>query len=291
MIKRRVSQKPREVCQGTNPLKNIFIWMPSGTSKHYKTHLSSDICSSSVFQVCQPGPASSHYPLSHQSLYTPLLLKPSIGLPVTQWLRICLPMQGTRVRLVWEDPTCRGATKPVSHNYWACASGACAAQPERPWQWEARAPRWRVVPARRNWRKPSHRNKDPTQPKINKFIKKKKPSIYSSFADLLTPLLWFLSTIPFSFFPSLSFFVLLQQPSWSFPSLVSVPHLSNWLTQYWQSNYTEAHSAQKIFIGSPLTIPLQLTPKVSRYWGSLWSEPDLPFQIYFPVFLFIQAKL
>ena len=37
---------------------------------------------------------------------------------VAQWLRICLPMQGTRVRaLVWEDPTCRGATKPVCHNY------------------------------------------------------------------------------------------------------------------------------------------------------------------------------
>ena len=37
---------------------------------------------------------------------------------VAQSLRICLPMQGTRVRtLVWEDPTCRGATRPVSHNY------------------------------------------------------------------------------------------------------------------------------------------------------------------------------
>ena len=37
---------------------------------------------------------------------------------VAQWLRICLPMQGTWVRaLVREDPTCRGATKPVSHNY------------------------------------------------------------------------------------------------------------------------------------------------------------------------------
>ena len=37
---------------------------------------------------------------------------------VEQWLRIRLPMQGTRVRvLVWEDPTCRGATRPVSHNY------------------------------------------------------------------------------------------------------------------------------------------------------------------------------
>ena len=30
--------------------------------------------------------------------------------------------EGTRVRaLVWEDPTCHGATKPVGHNYWACA--------------------------------------------------------------------------------------------------------------------------------------------------------------------------
>ena len=38
-------------------------------------------------------------------------------------------MQGTWVRaLVWEDPTCRGATRPMSHNYWACASGACAPQ-------------------------------------------------------------------------------------------------------------------------------------------------------------------
>ena len=37
---------------------------------------------------------------------------------VVQWLRVCLPMQGTRVRaLVWEDPTCRRATRPVSHNY------------------------------------------------------------------------------------------------------------------------------------------------------------------------------
>ena len=70
---------------------------------------------------------------------------------VAQWLRICLLMQGTRVRaLVWEDPTCRGAAGPVSHNYWACASGACAPQQERPRQWEARAPRGRVAPACHN---------------------------------------------------------------------------------------------------------------------------------------------
>ena len=37
---------------------------------------------------------------------------------VGQWLRIRLPMQGTRVQaLVREDPTCHGAIKPVRHNY------------------------------------------------------------------------------------------------------------------------------------------------------------------------------
>ena len=31
-------------------------------------------------------------------------------------------MQGTQVQaVVRKDPTCRGATKPVRHNYWACA--------------------------------------------------------------------------------------------------------------------------------------------------------------------------
>ena len=37
---------------------------------------------------------------------------------VVQWLKIHLSMQRTQVRaLVPEDPTCRGATKPTSHNY------------------------------------------------------------------------------------------------------------------------------------------------------------------------------
>ena len=41
---------------------------------------------------------------------------------VDQWWRICLPMQETRVRsLIWEDPTCLGASKPMSHNYRAWA--------------------------------------------------------------------------------------------------------------------------------------------------------------------------
>ena len=71
-------------------------------------------------------------------------------------------MQGTQVRaLVWEDPTCRGATKPVRHNYWArepqllsprattteaCAPRARAPQQEKPPQWEARAPQQKSSP-------------------------------------------------------------------------------------------------------------------------------------------------
>lgn len=36
---------------------------------------------------------------------------------VVQWMRSCLPMKGTWVlSLVWGDPTCHRATRPV-HNY------------------------------------------------------------------------------------------------------------------------------------------------------------------------------
>ena len=49
--------------------------------------------------------------------------KPSSGISlVVQGIGIRLPMQGTQLQsLVSEDPTCRGATKPVRHNYWAWA--------------------------------------------------------------------------------------------------------------------------------------------------------------------------
>ena len=87
-------------------------------------------------------------------------------------------MQGTQVQaLVREDPTCRGATKPVRYNYWACAlepeshnywahvpqllslhattteahaPRARAPQQEKPPQWEARAAQRRVAPTRCN---------------------------------------------------------------------------------------------------------------------------------------------
>ena len=87
-------------------------------------------------------------------------------------------MQGTQVRTqVQEDPTCRGATKPVRHNYWACTleptshkywaresqvlstrattteahvPRACAPQQEKPPQWEARALQRGAAPAHHN---------------------------------------------------------------------------------------------------------------------------------------------
>ena len=41
---------------------------------------------------------------------------------VARWIRIQLPVQGTRVQfLVQKDPTCCGATNPLHHKYGACA--------------------------------------------------------------------------------------------------------------------------------------------------------------------------
>ena len=50
-------------------------------------------------------------------------------------------MQGTRVRaLVREDATCRGATKPMRHNYRAHTPRARDPQQKKPLQWEVCAP-------------------------------------------------------------------------------------------------------------------------------------------------------
>ena len=85
-------------------------------------------------------------------------------------------MQGTQVQaLVREDPTCRGATKPVCHNYWAGALEpashnywACAPQLLKPTRLKP------VLCDKRSHlnEKPAHSNEGPTQRKINKFIKK-----------------------------------------------------------------------------------------------------------------------
>ena len=61
---------------------------------------------------------------------------------VVQWIRIHLPMQGTRVQpLVWEDSTCQAATVSAPLNYWAHAL-----EPTRHSYWNLHALR----PARHN---------------------------------------------------------------------------------------------------------------------------------------------
>ena len=83
-------------------------------------------------------------------------------------------MQGTQVpALVQEDSTCRGATKPVRHNYWACTLEpvshnywACALEPTSHNYWVL-APQLlkpaHLEPVLRNKRR--HRNEKPTHHK------------------------------------------------------------------------------------------------------------------------------
>ena len=89
-----------------------------------------------------------------------------------QLLSLC--SRAREPQLLSQHATTTEARAPKAH-----APRAHALQQEKPLQWEARAPQWRVAPARRNWRKPVRSNKDPMQPKTNKnknkFIKKKRP--------------------------------------------------------------------------------------------------------------------
>ena len=73
--------------------------------------------------LCNPGPSSEPQNLE-AGKKKKKLQKNEQGWTslMTQWVRICLPMQGTWVwSLIWEDPTCCRTTKPISHNHWACA--------------------------------------------------------------------------------------------------------------------------------------------------------------------------
>ena len=104
---------------------------------------------------------------------------------------MCMPMQETQVRpLVWEDPTCHRATKPMHHNYWACTlepedhnygahmpqlpncmcSRAWAPQQEKPPQREATTERSPCITAREEAplataRESPHSNRDPVRQK------------------------------------------------------------------------------------------------------------------------------
>ena len=123
-------------------------------------------------------------------------------------------MQETRVQsLVWEDPICRGATKPMHHNCWDCAielgghnyrayepqllepafPRAHDLRQEKPPQWEACRPQQRAAPAHHNSRKACTARR--IQHSQNKQIKKKKKILrksntmqYLSFSVWLTSL-------------------------------------------------------------------------------------------------------
>ena len=83
---------------------------------------------------------------------------------VAQWLRIHLPMQGTRVwYLVREDPICHGATKPMHHNYWGPCTETTEARAHVPQllslsaaTTDAHTPRARAL----QLEKPMHHNKE-----------------------------------------------------------------------------------------------------------------------------------
>ena len=92
-----------------------------------------------------------------------------------QGLRICLPMQGIRVRsLVWEDPTCHETTKPMGHNYRthvlqllkSHARALLQGSNKRNPHGESSLPSLQI--------KSTCGNKDPAQPKINELTLKKK---------------------------------------------------------------------------------------------------------------------
>ena len=90
---------------------------------------------------------------------------------VVQWLRIHLPMQRTLVwSLVQDNPTCRGAAKPMYHNYWSPWALEPGLYNKRHHCSEKPAHQSRVAPTHCNQRKPLDSSKDPVQPKINTLI-------------------------------------------------------------------------------------------------------------------------
>ena len=97
---------------------------------------------------------------------------------VVQWLKIRLSMQRTQVwSLVQEDTTCRGAAKPVRHNYWACFLQRLKPKRPRAVLLKKRSHR-NEQPEFRNREEPrlpqldesSCSHEDPAQSKVNEWI-------------------------------------------------------------------------------------------------------------------------
>ena len=69
-----------------------------------------------------------------------------------------------------EGSMCRGATKPICHNYWGLHTPRPEGHNQRAPVLQLPKPKC-LEPVYSNQRKPAQNNKDPAQPKINKWLK------------------------------------------------------------------------------------------------------------------------
>ena len=98
---------------------------------------------------------------------------------MVQWLRICLPMQGTHVRslsgkiLHALEQLSPGATNTEAHILEPVLCNKRSHRNERPHT------AMKSSPVRSKWRKPSHSNEDPVQSKLTDLKKKKTKRKYS----------------------------------------------------------------------------------------------------------------
>ena len=112
--RQRKPHKPPQTCQAYSHLRSFALAIPWVLYVQYQgCHMA---CFLSLVNLCSNVASSER---SSLAMLSKMETRASL---VAHWLRICLPTQGTQVRaLVQEDPTRRGATKPVRHNYWAWA--------------------------------------------------------------------------------------------------------------------------------------------------------------------------
>ena len=111
---------------------------------------------------------------------------------MVQWIRICLPMQGTQVwSLVWKDPTSRGAAKPVCCNYWSPSNLETTLCKERSHCNEKPSHRNEEQhPGMLQLGKSLYGNKNPAQPKTNTKGNQSWMFIRRTDAEAETPTLW-----------------------------------------------------------------------------------------------------
>ena len=113
---------------------------------------------------------------------------------------IRLPIQGTRVQsLVWEDPTCGGAAKPIRHNSWSLHTKSLCSAAREATAVRSLGTAMKSSPTHHDWRKACTAAKTPCS-QINKYI-------------ILKDQLSFIYTLKFSFVSCLGFFICIRSIS------------------------------------------------------------------------------